>query len=92
MTSLPPLILRAPGILYGAAVIYFLLAIGVTLMEMNVTMGGDQSSSFAKMMMVRTLYQASLESLYIAANGVIAHILLAIWQDARIGRNGGGDS
>ena len=92
MTSLPPLVLRAPRILYGAAVIYFFLAVGVTVMEMNVTMGGDQSSPFSKLMMVRTLYQASLESLYLAANGVVAHILLAIWQDGRIGRNGGGDS
>ena len=92
MTSLPPLILRAPSIFYGAAVLFFLFSIGMTLMEINVSMGGDNGSPFAKLMMVRTLYQALLESIYIAANGVIAQILLAIWQDARIGRDRGGDS
>jgi hypothetical protein len=31
--------------------------------------------------LARGFYQAALESLYLAANGVLAHILLAIWKD-----------
>ena len=89
MTSLPPLVLRSPKIFYGLAVIFFLLSVGLTQMEINTTMGGYDSSAVVRVAFLRTLYQAALEAGYLAGTGVMLHILLAIWQDVALRRNDG---
>ena len=91
MTSLPPLLLRAPRIFYAAAVIVFLASFALTYAEISTTMAYAPAAA-AKLALLRGLYQAALEALYIAANGVLAHILIAIWQDGAVRRDRGGDS
>lgn len=92
MTVLPPLVLRAPRLFYAAAVLFFIWSFALTYFDVNATLAyAEGSNPLIRLALLRGLYQAALEALYIAANGVIAHILLAIWQDVALRRNGGGE-
>ena len=93
MTRLPPLVLRAPYLFYGAAVLFFFVAMALNVRELN-TMPTSYDETVRPLVfaaLARGFYQAALESVYLAANGVLAHILLAIWQDGRA-RRADGDS
>jgi hypothetical protein len=84
MTGLPPLLLRVPKMLYAAAVLFFLASFGLTLIEVDSSFAyAEAGNPLIRQLLLRGLYQAALEALYIATNGVLAHILLAIWQNGR---------
>jgi len=92
MNELPPLVQRAPSILYGAAGLFFLWSLGLTIGETNITMAGaEPGNPVVRLSMLRGLYQAALEAVYIAANGVVAHILIAIWRNGARPKRGGSE-
>ena len=92
MTDLPPMVRRAPYLFYGAAVLFFFAAMALHFREMNAvpTSYDEAMRPLIFTALARGFYQAALESVYLAANGVLAHILLAIWQDGRARRAQGG--
>ena len=82
MNDLPPMVQRAPAILYGLAVLFFLASLALGIIDVNLTTGYAESGNpVVRQAMLRTIYQSALEAVYIAANGVIAHILIAIWRN-----------
>lgn len=84
MRDLPLLVLRMPRILYAAAILFFLWSFGLTLFEINATMGYvEPGNPVARLSMLRGLFQATLEAVYVAVNGVLVHILIAIWRNTR---------
>ena len=93
MSSLPPVVQKAPYLFYGAAVLFFFVAMALHFREMNAvpTSYDETMRPLIFTALARGFYQAALEALYLAANGVLAHILLAIWQDGRA-RRASGDS
>ncbi len=91
MTGLPRIIQRTPFIFYGLAILFFVASWLLTLNEINVTMGyGEPTNPAITHAKLRGLYEAAREAIYIAANGVLAHILVAIWRNgaARTGAEG----
>jgi hypothetical protein len=93
MTRLPRLVQRAPALFYGAAVLFFLGSVLLNHLELQATMEFvNGSNPVVRLARLRALYQGALESLYIAANGVLAHILLAIWRDGGFRRERGGEA
>ena len=83
MTGLPPIVQRAPLLLYIAAALFFFAAMAINLRELN-TMPTSYDETMRPLVfqaVARSFYQAALEALYIAANGILAQILLAIWRD-----------
>ena len=91
MTGLPPLVQRAPYLFYGAAVLFFFAAMALNMRELNAvpTSYDETMRPLVFTALARGFYQAALESLYLAANGVLAHILLAIWRDGAARRTRG---
>jgi hypothetical protein len=93
MTGLPMIVQRAPALFYGAAVIFFLASMGLNYLELEATMefvnGSNPAVRLARM---RALYQGALEALYIAGNGVLAQILLAIWSGGGLKPRPGGEA
>jgi hypothetical protein len=84
MNHLPPIIRRIPSIFYGLALLFFVAAWGLSLFELSTTMPGvEPDNPVVRVAKLRGLYDAAREALYIAANGVLAHILLAIWRSRR---------
>ena len=82
MNGLPPLVQRAPSILYGLAILFFLASLALGISDINATMGyTEPGNPIFRQAMLRAVYQAALEAVYIAANGLVAHILLAIWRN-----------
>ena len=82
MSSLPVLILRMPQILYFAAAIFFVVSVGLTSAEISsVIPYAESGNPVARLAMLKGLYQSALDAVYIAANGVIVRVLLAIWAD-----------
>lgn len=90
MRSLPAWLWRAPRILYALAVLFFAWSFLLTLMETDATGYAEPENPVARLMLLRGLYQASLEALYIAANGILVQILLGIWENCRTAAQGGG--
>jgi hypothetical protein len=91
VSTLPRIILRAPVIFYGAAVLFFLASVALNYLELGTTMEYvNGSDPMVRLSRIRALYQGSLEALYIAANGVLAQILLAIWDGGRFSSERGG--
>jgi hypothetical protein len=85
MSGLPRIVQRAPALFYGAAVLFFLASVGLNYLELQTTMEYvNGSDPIVRLSRLRAMYQGALEALYIAANGVLAQILLAIWSDGRI--------
>ncbi|HEX8217167.1 MAG TPA: hypothetical protein VF577_06860 [Allosphingosinicella sp.] len=92
MTDLPRLVQRAPTLFYGAAVLYFVASVVLTHLQLeNAFQGGEpgRTDGYTRLALLSAWLQAAEGALYLAANGVIAQILLAIWRDGR-GRTGGG--
>ena len=91
MTTLPALVQRVPGIFYGLAAIFFLASVYLTMTEVKATLGYAEAGNPAmRLAMLRGLYQGLLEATYLAANGLLAHILLAIWRNGSVRPLGGG--
>ena len=85
MSGLPRIVQRAPALFYGAAVLFFLASVGLNYLELESTMEFvNGSNPMVRIARLRALYQGALESLYIAANGILAQILLAIWSSGRV--------
>ena len=92
MKGLPPIIRRAPAIFYGLAILFFVASFVLTVSEIDLTMGyADADNPMVRQSKLRGLYQATLEAVYIAANGVIAQILIAIWENGVRPDEGGGE-
>jgi hypothetical protein len=92
MTGLPSLVQRAPGILYGLAVLFFLASLGLALIEINNTATHvEPGNPIVRQAVLRAVYQAALEAAYLAANGVVVHVLLAIWRNGAARQTGGGE-
>ena len=82
MNGLPPMVQRAPSILYGLAVLFFLASLSLGIYEVSNTMGyAEPGNPVVRQAILRAVYQAALEAVYIAANGVVVHVLLAIWRN-----------
>jgi hypothetical protein len=91
MTPLPRLVQRTPYIFYTAAVFFFFASYALSYWELRMGMAyAEPGNPMAKFFMMKGLYQAALEACYIAGNGVMIHILLAIWQDGTLRRTDGG--
>jgi len=84
MNGLPPLVMKAPRLLYFAAAIFFLWSFGLTIGEINISGGYSRLDGHVlRLGLLRGLYEAALEAVYIAAYGAILQILLAIWARGR---------
>lgn len=80
MSGLPRIIQRAPALFYGAAVLFFVASVLLNHLELQATMEFvNGSNPVVRLARLRAVYQGALEAVYIAANGVLAQILLAIW-------------
>ena len=84
MSELPPIIFRVPRLFYIAAALFFAWSFWLTHMEIGMTTGTlGRGDPVVTLGYLRGLYQAALEAVYIAANGVIVQVLLAIWAAKR---------
>jgi hypothetical protein len=88
MKDLPRLVQRAPLFFYGAAILYLAGSLVLTHLQLAnalETAGGSAGAmdSYSRLALFNGWLQALESALYIAANGVIAHILLAIWRNTR---------
>jgi hypothetical protein len=84
MSHLPPFVMHAPRLLYSAAIFFFVWSLGLTWIELDSTMGyAGPDNAVVRLAFARALFQAALEAVYIAANGVVVHVLLAIWARGR---------
>jgi hypothetical protein len=82
MTVLPPLIRRVPTILYVAAALFFIASILLNHFELESTMEFARSHDpIVRSARLRAIYQGGLDAAFLAANGVIVHVLLAIWHN-----------
>ena len=81
MKPLPQLVVRAPSIFYGLGVLVFFLSFSSTLYE--IYGGSFQYASpgdpLVRAALWRGFTSSFTESIYLAANGVLFHILLAFW-------------
>ena len=82
MSDLPLIVQRAPRILYGLAILFFLASLALGISDINITAGyAEPGNPVVRQAMLRAIYQSALEAVYIAANGVIVQILIAIWRN-----------
>ena len=87
--TLSPIMLRMPKIIYGIALLFFVWSFALSYVEMSGAMSFlDTQDSMVRSMMLRALFQAALEATYIALNGVLVHLLIAIWHNGRIAPGG----
>ena len=90
MTALPRLVHRAPQMFYAAAVLFFIASVALNHFELKSTMEYVETGNPAvRIARLRSIYQGALEATYLAGNGVLAHILLAIWRNGRIDTGAG---
>ena len=81
MIALPHTLHRAPTLFYGAAIIMFVWSMTMTYYE-TVTLKDPYNygaDAIVRLTLLKGLYQSTLEAIYLAANGAIIHVLLAIW-------------
>ena len=84
MTTLPRLVQRAPQIFYGAAVIFFIFSVLLTHLQLGQLARMSAGSGIHDQLVFLSAYfQAAQTALFIAADGVIVHVLLAIWRNGR---------
>jgi hypothetical protein len=83
MTDLPPLVQRAPTLFYIAAMLFFIAGLLLNLREANSipTSYDETMRPLVFQAVTRAIYQSALDAVFLAANGVLAHILLAIWRN-----------
>lgn len=90
MSSLPPLLLRAPSFFYAGAVIFFVGSVVLSTFELNNMMGYvERDNPMFRLGLLRAVLQAAEGAVYMAANGVLAHLLIAIWKAVAAQRAGG---
>ena len=87
MSELPRLVQRAPAFFYGAAVLYFVGYLVLTHLQSE--QAGGVWDSFTKLALLSAWLQAFEGAVYLIANGVVVHVLLAIWRNGR-GADAGG--
>lgn len=80
MSAIPKALRRAPQFFYVAAAIYFVWYLGNTYVEL-VTMPeiANGLEGVAGLVKSKTLFDASLEALYLIANGAMIQVLVAIY-------------
>ena len=87
MTELPRFLRRAPQILYVTAAMFFVAAVALNIIELRQTSAysvlGDPLVAVAKL---RVIYTSALDAIFIAANGLIVHALLMIWDRLAIAK------
>jgi hypothetical protein len=88
MTGLPRLVQRAPLFFYVAAILYFAGSVVLTHLQLANALeaaGGSAGAmdSYSRLALFGAWLQAFETSLYLVGNGVVAHILLAIWRNTR---------
>ena len=89
---LSPIILRMPRLIYGLAALFFIWSFALSYFEMQATVAyADPENPVVRLAMLRSLFQAALEATYIALNGVIVQVLLAIWRNGAGLAGSGGD-
>jgi hypothetical protein len=80
MTELPRALHRAPRLIYAAAIAVFIFSVALGWSELSATHPyGEPENPVQRLLLMRILYQAGLDSIYLAATGVLAHLLLAIY-------------
>ncbi len=92
MIAVPPTLCRAPTLFYGAAIIMFGWSMTMVYYEaVSLTAPYDSAGEHAlRLTLLKGLYQSVLEGLYLAANGAIVHVLLAIWGKLAPSQTGAG--
>ena len=86
MSDLPRVVQRVPAFFYGAAILFFLASVVLTHLQLeNAFQGGEpgRTDAYTRLALFSAWLQAAEGSFYLAANGVIAQILLAIWRILR---------
>jgi hypothetical protein len=83
MNSLPNYVVRAPQILYVAALVMFCATVAVETYDLSVmrsyAVGADASDPTVLLARLRAVYNATREAIYIASSGLLMHVMLAIW-------------
>lgn len=92
MTALPHMLRRAPTLFYGAAIIMFGWSMTMTYYETGSVSDpyGLAETHVVRLTLLKGLYQSVLEAAYLAANGAIVHVLLAIWGKLAPSQTGAG--
>ncbi len=81
MSGLPPMVARAPSLFFAGAVIFFVLSLLLSIFELNSSMGDvERTNPMYRLGVLRAALQAAEAAVYIAANGVVARLLIAIWE------------
>ena len=84
MKDLTRFVQRAPQLLYGSALILFILSVAMLHLQMGeMRTLSATSGSQNRLMLVSGYLQAAQSAIHIAAYGFIADILLAIWRNGR---------
>jgi hypothetical protein len=84
MRDLPKPVQRAPQFFYAAAILFFVASVVLTHLQLgNAVQGLDPGTadSMTRLTLLASWLQAAEGSIYLAAYGVLSHILLAIWRD-----------
>ncbi len=83
MTDLPKLVQRAPAIFYAAAILFFIGSVVLLHLQLKGSHNGLGAplDSYGQVALLNGWLLAAENSLFLAANGVIIHILLAIWRN-----------
>ena len=72
---------RLPNIFYVLAVVFFVWSVGNSFWELNLTyanaLNDDPLVTYAKS---KALFTATLDSVYLVANGAMIHVLLLIFE------------
>ncbi|WP_447725394.1 hypothetical protein [Sphingomonas koreensis] len=92
MTELPHTLRRAPTLFYAAAIIMFGWSMTMTYYE-TVSLSAPYDAAadhVVRLVLLKGLYQAALEGIYMAANGAVIHVLLAIWSRLAQSQTGAG--
>ena len=87
MSDLPRVVQRAPAFFYAGAVLFFIVSVVLLHLQLENSMGtggADPSlSSYTRLAVLGGWLQAAEGAIYIAANGLLIRILLAIWSNLR---------
>ena len=85
MSDLPRTVQRAPTFLYAAAVLFFIASIVLLHLQLANTTSAERVDpsldAHTRLAVLNGWLQGAEGAIYIAANGALAHILLAIWRN-----------
>ena len=87
MSDLPRVVQRAPAFFYAAAVLFFIASIVLLHLQLENSMGAGRADPalepYTRLAVLSGWLQAAEGAIYIAANGLLIRILLAIWSNVR---------